>query len=93
MAPELLRHSDAPEKAARFAPHLRDAHRPSAAVQPAPQASAAAAAPSPLGSLWDAEDARPAAGDKRARGDALDLDADDDDDAGLLLDDALGDFL
>ena len=38
MAPELLRFSSYPEKAERFQPHLRAAHRPSENAQLAPRA-------------------------------------------------------
>jgi hypothetical protein len=82
MAPELLRFSTSPEKAEKFAPHLRNAHRPSETAQLAPRAEAAAAATST--SLWEQDDGlAQLIGHKRS----AEFDDDDDgDDLGGVLD-------
>ena len=92
MAPELLRHSDNPEKAQRFAEHLREAHRPSAATQLAPVAAPTGPPPSSA-SFWDAEDIGPGFSRKRMRSLAMEDEDEEEDDADGLLGDSLGSFL
>jgi hypothetical protein len=91
MAPELLRHSSDPEKAMRFAPHLRDAHRVDETADPG--TSASAHVPAATDSLWDVEDLA-FAGGKRGRHEELDgSDAGVADEDAEIDDDFLGDFL
>jgi hypothetical protein len=58
MAPELLRHSERPELAARFSEKLRRAHRPEEHTRQAPRATASSAqhagcSSSLVNTLWE----------------------------------------
>lgn len=91
MAPELLRHSSDPEKAMRFAPHLRNAHRVDETADPG--TSAVADVPAATDSLWDVDDMA-VVGSKRGRHEEKhSFDADSANEDADIDEDFLGDFL